>query len=372
MAESLVHYLQHMTKQDASDLFVTVDAPVSMKQHGNMVPLDSAVATEQVAEALVNQAMQMGLNQSYDASITDANFAIELDVGRFRVNVFRQRGNPGMVLRHIQTDIPKIAQLGLPASLKDFVMAKKGLIIMVGATGSGKSTSLAAMIDHRNHHHAGHILCIEDPIEFAHQHAKSIVTQREVGIDTDSFDTGLKNALREAPDVILIGEIRSRETMELAINFSETGHLCLATLHANNANQAVDRMINFFPEERHPQLFMDMSLNLNAIISQRLIPKKSGTGRVVAVEIMVNTPRVGDLVRKGEIHELKEVMKLSGEQGMQTFDQALFELYEAGEISYEEALHHADSENDLRLLIKLQSDNAPDQDNGMQGVKVLD
>lgn len=372
MAKHLKSLINAMLDIEASDLFITVDAPASAKVDGKVRALNNFILDNQAVHQLVNEAMQWGLEQDFDEAIQEANFAIEDgEIGRFRVNVFKQRGFAGMVLRHIKSEIPNVEQLGLPILMKDLVMEKKGLIIMVGATGSGKSTSLAAMVDHRNKNDQGHILSVEDPIEFVHQHHKSIITQREVGVDTESFEIALKNALREAPDVILIGEIRSKETMELAINFSETGHLCLATLHANNANQAIDRIVNFFPEERHSQLFSDLSLNLKAIISQRLIPKKEDKGRAVAVEVLLNTPRVSDLIRKAEVHEIKEVMGHSNEQGMQTFDQALFHLYVSQEISYEQALKSADSENDLRIMIKLHGDEDHDK-SSLDGVKVLD
>ena len=293
----------------------------------------------------------------------ECNFAINpAGIGRFRVNAFVQQGNVGIVLRVITTTIPKIEDLGIPNVLKEVIMAKRGLVIMVGGTGSGKSTSLAAMIGFRNENSHGHIITIEDPIEYTHPHRGCLITQREVGVDTISWDSALKNTLRQAPDVILIGEIRDRETMEHAIAFAETGHLCLATLHANSANQALDRVINFFPEERRAQLLMDLSLNLRGLISQRLIPLKEGKGRCAAVEIMLNSPLISDLIFKGEVHEIKEIMKKSRELGMQTFDQALFDLFEAGKISYEDALRNADSVNDLRLQIKLHSKEAKNKD----------
>lgn len=289
------------------------------------------------------------------------------NVGRFRVSAFFQRNLVGMVLRRIETKIPTIDGLGLPDVLKDLAMTKRGLIIFVGATGTGKSTSLASMIGHRNENTKGHIITIEDPIEFIHQHRGCIVTQREVGLDTDSFEIALKNTLRQAPDVILIGEVRSRETMEHAIAFAETGHLCLCTLHANNANQALDRIIHFFPADRHQQLFMDLSLNLKAMVAQQLVPTPDGDGRRACLEIMINTPLMSDLVRKGQVHKMKELMKRSGEQGMQTFDQALYELYDRGEITYEDALAHADSANDLRLMIKLKSESDAEYLNSAAG-----
>jgi twitching motility protein PilU len=290
------------------------------------------------------------------------NLAIqEKDVGRFRVNIFQQRGEIGIVARHIKTDIPNLDELGLPVILKDLVMSKRGIILFVGGTGSGKSTSLAALVDHRNVNSDGHIITIEDPVEFIHHHKKSIINQREVGMDTHTYEDALKNTLRQAPDVILIGEIRSRETMEHAIAFAETGHLCLSTLHANNANQALDRIINFFPEDRHKQLLLDLSLNLRSFISQRLVPTPEGK-RTAAVEIMIGTPRICDLIKQGKITELKEVMEKSEQQGMKTFDGALYELYKTGRISYEEALKNADSKNNLRLRIQLSEDRKPDED----------
>ena len=293
----------------------------------------------------------------------ECNFAISpAGIGRFRVNGFVQQGRVGMVLRTITTTIPKFDDLGLPHVLKDVAMTKRGLVIFVGGTGSGKSTSLAAMIGHRNENSYGHIITIEDPVEYVHEHKNCIITQREVGVDTDNWFAALKNTLRQAPDVILIGEIRERETMEYAIAFAETGHLCMSTLHANSANQALDRIINFFPEERREQLLMDLSLNLKAIISQRLIPKKDGKGRVAAIEILLNSPLMSDLIFKGEVHEMKAIMTKSRELGMQTFDQALFDLFEADLITYEDALRNADSVNDLRLKIKLESKNAKDRD----------
>jgi twitching motility protein PilU len=293
----------------------------------------------------------------------ECNFAINpAGIGRFRVNAFVQQANVGIVLRVITTTIPKIEDLGLPPVLKDIIMTKRGLVIMVGATGSGKSTTLAAMVGYRNENSHGHIITIEDPIEFTHPHKGCLITQREVGVDTVNWQAALKNTLRQAPDVILIGEVRDRETMDHAVAFAETGHLCLATLHANSANQALDRIINFFPEERRAQLLMDLSLNLRGLISQRLIPLKEGKGRCAAVEIMLNSPLISDLIFKGEVHEIKEIMKKSRELGMQTFDQALFDLFEAGKISYEDALRNADSVNDLRLNIKLHSKEAKNRD----------
>jgi len=305
----------------------------------------------------------------------ECNFAISLPgLSRFRVNAFTQRGSVGVVLRVIRADIPKFEELNLPPILQDIAMTKRGLVIFVGATGSGKSTSLAAMIGHRNENSHGHIITIEDPIEFVHNHGNCIVMQREVGVDTDSYEIALKNTLRQAPDVILIGEIRARETMEHAIAFAETGHLCLSTLHANNTNQALDRIINFFPEERRQQLLMDLSLNLKGLVSQRLIPTVSGEGRVAAVEIMINSPLMADLIFKGEVHEMKDLMTRSTELGMQTFDQALFDLFENGQIKYEDALRNADSVNDLRLRIKLEGKDSHESDlmEGLDNISMED
>ena len=295
----------------------------------------------------------------------ECNFAINpASIGRFRVNAFVQQGRAGMVLRTINTSIPDFDELKLPSVLKDVVMSKRGLVLFVGGTGSGKSTSLAAMIGYRNQNSYGHIITIEDPVEYVHEHRNCIITQREVGVDTETWEAALKNTLRQAPDVILIGEIRERDTMEHAIAFAETGHLCLGTLHANSTNQALDRIINFFPEERRQQLLMDLSLNLRGICSQRLIPLKEGKGRAAAVEVLLNSPLVSDLIFKGDVHEIKEIMKKSRELGMQTFDQALFDLYEGGRISYEDALRNADSVNDLRLEIKLRGKESKDRDLG--------
>ncbi|MDB5790921.1 MAG: type pili twitching motility protein PilT [Massilia sp.] len=354
--------LRLMVSKGGSDLFITAGFPPAIKIDGKMTPVSNqpltAAHTADLARSIMNDKQTAGFELT-----REANFAISPgDLGRFRVSAFVQMSNVGMVLRTITTRIPKFEDLDLPHVLKDVVMSKRGLVIMVGATGSGKSTTLAAMVGYRNEHSYGHIITIEDPVEFVHPHKNCVITQREVGVDTDSFEAALKNSLRQAPDVIQIGEIRDRETMEHAIAFAETGHLCLATLHANSANQALDRIINFFPEERRQQLLMDLSLNLRGLVSQRLIPKKEDKGRVVAMEIMLNSPLISDLVFKGEVHEIKEIMKKSRELGMQTFDQALFDLYEADKISYEDALRNADSVNDLRLNIKLNSKNAKDRD----------
>jgi twitching motility protein PilU len=327
-----------------------------------MTPVSNQSLTPQHTTELARALMNDRQAQEFEAS-RECNFAISPPgIGRFRVNSFVQQQRVGIVLRTITTTIPKIEDLGLPHVLKDVVMAKRGIVLVVGATGSGKSTTLAAMIGYRNENSYGHIITIEDPIEFVHDHKNCLVTQREVGVDTESWEAALKNTLRQAPDVILIGEIRDRETMDHAIAFAETGHLCLATLHANSSNQALDRIINFFPEERRAQLLMDLSLNLRAMISQRLIPKREGKGRAAAIEIMLNSPLISDLIFKGEVHEIKAIMAKSRELGMQTFDQALFDLYEAGLISYEDAIRNADSMNELRLQIKLHGKEAKDKD----------
>ena len=348
----VVDLLKLMREKDGSDLFIFVGAPPSIKIHGEMTPVgNKAITPEQAQEILMST---MNAQQQADFKETmECNYALSLPgVGRFRMNAHIQRGSPGLVARTINTTIPTLEQLDLPHALRDIVMAKRGLVLMVGGTGSGKSTSLAAMLDYRNENTRGHIITIEDPVEYVHNHKKCLVMQREVGVDTQNWFAALKNTLRQAPDVILIGEIRDRETMEYGIAFAETGHLALATLHANNSNQAMDRIINFFPAERRQQLLMDLSLNLKAVISQRLIPKKGG-GRVAAVEIMIGTPLISDLILKGEVHELKPIMAKSRDLGMQTFDQALFDLYANGMIEYDTALHYADSSNDLRLMIKL-------------------
>ena len=346
--------LNLMVNKKASDLFITAGVEPSMKIHGQIVPVAKTKLSPEVVGQLI-QAIMTDKQREEFRTTRECNFAItnrEKDA-RFRVSAFQQRDQPGMVLRRIETIIPSIDDLRLPPILKDLAMTKRGIIIFVGATGTGKSTSLASMIGYRNQHSHGHIITIEDPIEFVHDHAGCIVTQREVGIDTDSFEVALKNTLRQAPDVILIGEIRSREVMDYAVAFAETGHLVLATLHANNANQALDRIIHFFEADRHGQLFMDLSLNLRALVAQQLVPSVDEKSRRAAIEILINTPLVADQIRKGEVHLIKDLMKRSRELGMQTFDQALYDLYIAGEISYKEALKHADSPNDLRLTIKL-------------------
>jgi twitching motility protein PilU len=351
-----------MVSRNGSDLFITGDYPPAIKIDGLIAKVSSHSLNARHTTALARAVMSEKQAAEFDRT-KECNFAISLDgIGRFRVNAFQQQGKVGMVMRVIPAVVPTIDGLGVPQALKDVVMSKRGLTILVGATGSGKSTTLAAMVDWRNAQSYGHIITIEDPIEFVHPHKNCVVTQREVGIDTDSWEAALKNTLRQAPDVILMGEIRDRETMEHAIAFAETGHLCLATLHANSANQALDRVINFFPEERRNQLLMDMSLNLKAIISQRLVPKQDAAGRIAVVEVLLNTPLISNLIFKGEVGEIKEVMKKSRNLGMQTFDQALFDVFEANQISYEDALRNADSVNDLRLQIKLQSQRAKSLD----------
>ena len=354
--------LRAMVAKKASDLFITAGFPPAVKLNGKMTPVAQQALTPQHTIELARALMNDKQASEFEAT-KECNFAVSPgDIGRFRVNAFMQQGRAGMVLRTINTSIPKFDDLNLPPVLKDVVMTKRGLIIMVGGTGSGKSTSLAAMIGYRNENSYGHIITIEDPIEYVHDHRNCVVTQREVGVDTDSWEAALKNTLRQAPDVILIGEIRDRDTMDHAIAFAETGHLAMATLHANSANQALDRIINFFPEERKHQLLMDLSLNIRALVSQRLIPKKDGKGRAAAVEILLNSPLISDLIFKGEVHEIKSIMAKSRELGMQTFDQHLFDLYESGDISYEDALRNADSMNELRLMIKLNSKSAKDKD----------
>ncbi|MEK7360832.1 MAG: PilT/PilU family type 4a pilus ATPase [Pseudomonadota bacterium] len=354
--------LRLMLSKKGSDLFITADFPPAMKLDGKMTPVMDQKLTGQHTADLVRAMMNDKQAAEFEAT-KECNFAIAPSgIGRFRVNCFVQQGKIGMVMRTITTTIPKFEDLGLPPVLKDVVMNKRGLVIMVGGTGSGKSTTLAAMIGYRNHNSYGHIITIEDPVEYVHPHVNCLITQREVGVDTASWEAALHNTLRQAPDVILIGEIRSRETMEHAVAFAETGHLCMGTLHANSANQALDRIINFFPEERRAQLLMDLSLNLKAVVSQRLIPLKEGKGRAAAIEIMLNSPLIADLIFKGEVHEIKEIMKKSRELGMQTFDQALFDLYEDGKISYEDGLRNADSVNDLRLNIKLHGKESKNKD----------
>jgi twitching motility protein PilU len=344
--------LKTMVEKDGSDLFLTTGAPPSMKAMGRMVPMSDRAylddEVKQIAYAIMNEDQRKQFDKNPEMNLA----LMEEDIGRFRVNIFQQRGQVGIVARTIKTDIPDLAKLGLPDILKQLIMMKNGLILFVGGTGSGKSTSLASLIDYRNQNSDGHIITIEDPVEFVHSHKRCIVNQREVGVDTHSYEEALKNTLRQAPDVILIGEIRTQETMEHALAFAETGHLCLSTLHANNANQALDRIINFFPEERHKQLYLDLSLNLRGFISQRLVPTVDGR-RAAAIEILLGTPRVAELIKMGKVEEIKEVMEKSENQGMRTFDSALYHLYRAGRISLEEALRNADSKNNLRLKISL-------------------
>jgi len=347
--------LRLMLKRGGSDLFLTAEFPPAVKIDGKVTPVSGVPLSPQHTLELARALMSDRQAADFEAN-RELNFAISpTGVGRFRVNVFMQLGRVGVVIRTIQSRIPTLEELRLPAVMTDLALTGRGLVLVVGATGSGKSTTLAGMIGHRNRHTFGHIVTIEDPVEFVHPHANCIVTHREVGVDTDSWSIALKNSLRQAPDVIMIGEIRDRDTMDNAIVFAETGHLCLATLHANNANQAIDRVINFFPEERRAQVLMDLSLNLRGIVSQRLLPDQSGTGRVVAVEIMLNSPLISDMIFKGEVAAIRDIIKRSREQGMQTFDQALFDLYEQNRITLADALRHADSVNDLRLSIKLNS-----------------
>ncbi len=354
--------LRLMVSRNGSDLFITAEFPPAIKVDGKITKVSPQPLNSAHTLALARSIMSDKQVADFERT-KEGNFAISPPgVGRFRVNIFIQQGKVGMVLRVIPQVLPTIDGLGVPQILKEIVQSKRGLCILVGATGSGKSTTLAAMVDWRNEHSFGHIITIEDPVEFVHAHKNCVVTQREVGLDTDSWEAALKNTLRQAPDVILMGEIRDRETMEHAVAFAETGHLCLATLHANSANQALDRIINFFPEERRSQLLMDLSLNLKALVSQRLIPKQDGKGRMAAVEVMLNSPLISDLIFKGEVSEVKEIMKKSRQAGMQTFDQALFDLYEANAITYEDALRNADSLNDLRLQIKLNSQRAKSTD----------
>jgi twitching motility protein PilU len=362
-ATELIHnLLRGMASKNASDLFITTGFPPAFKVDGKVTPVSSQLLTLQHTQELARSIMNDRQAAEFETT-HECNFAISPHgIGRFRVNVFLQQQRVGMVLRTITTQIPDLDELGMPPILKDIVMGKRGLVIVVGGTGSGKSTTLAGMIGHRNKNSYGHIITIEDPVEYVHDHIHSIITHREVGVDTESWHAALKNTLRQAPDVILIGEIRDHETMEYAIAFAETGHLCLATLHANSSNQALDRIINFFPEERRAQLLMDLSLNVKAFISQRLIPKKAGEGRVAAMEIMLNSPLISDMIFKGEVNEIKGIMAQSRELGMETFDGALFSLYESGMISYEETLKNADSVNDLRLRIKLESKLSTDKD----------
>ncbi|AXV66156.1 PilT/PilU family type 4a pilus ATPase [Pseudoalteromonas lipolytica] len=354
MSLPLNHYLKVMITKNGSDLFVSSELPVSAKINGELIPLSDEKLSDESALAMVESAMNEKQRKEFHDT-KECNFAIANDEGRFRVSAFWQRDRAGMVIRRIVTTIPDVTDLGLPSILTDVIMAKRGLVLFVGGTGTGKSTSLAALLGYRNRNQRGHILTIEDPIEFVHEHRKSIITQREVGLDTESFESALKSSLRQAPDVILIGEIRSQETMEYALSFAETGHLCVATLHANNANQAIDRIMHLVPKEKHDKLKYDLALNLRAIVAQQLVPTSDGEGRVAAIEILLNSPMVAELIKRGDIGSIKETMAKSKEMGMQTFDQALFELYKQHRINYADALHHADSPNDLRLMIKLQN-----------------
>jgi twitching motility protein PilU len=360
-----------MLQKKGSDLFITAGFPPAMKIDGKMTPATTQPLSQQHTQELARAIMNDKQAAEFEAT-KECNFAISpASIGRFRVNAFVQQGRVGMILRTINVQIPEFDDLKLPAVLKDVSMTKRGLVLFVGGTGSGKSTSLAAMIGYRNQNSYGHIITIEDPVEYVHEHRNCVITQREVGVDTDSWEIALKNTLRQAPDVILIGEIRDREVMEHAIAFAETGHLAMGTLHANNSNQAIDRIINFFPEERRPQLLMDLSLNLKAIISQRLLPLKEGKGRAAAVEVLLNSPLIADLIHKGEVHGIKEIMKKSKELGMKTFDMALFDLFEEGRITYDDALRFADSMNEVRLMIKLHSKQSQEMDRNT-GIQHLD
>jgi len=371
-ATKFIHeLLDLLVKQKGSDLFITANFPPAIKVDGKITPVSKTQLSAQHTIELVRSVMNDKQAAEFEGT-KECNFAISPPgIGRFRVNAFVQQARVGMVLRTITMEIPKFEDLGLPPVLKDIIMSKRGIMMFIGATGAGKSTSMASLLGYRNENSYGHIITIEDPIEFVHEHRNCIMTQREVGVDTDAWETALKNSLRQAPDVILIGEVRERNTMDYAVAFAETGHLCLTTLHANSTNQGLDRIINFFPEERRQQLLMDLSLNLKAVISQRLIPLREGKGRAAAVEVLLNSPLISDLIFKGEIHEIKEIMKKSRELGMQTFDQALFDLYEAGRISYEDALRFADSTNEVRLNIKLHGKEAKDKDI-TKGIEHLD
>lgn len=362
--------LAKVVQVGGSDLFITAEFPPSIKYQGMMKPISKQQLTAEKTRLFAYSLMSERQQEEFEEHL-ECNFAINVpNVSRFRVNVFQQQLQVGMVIRTIAAEIPNFEALKLPEKLKDVIMEKRGLVLVVGGTGSGKSTSLAAMIDHRNEHSAGHIITVEDPVEYVHKHKQSMITHREVGVDSHSWHNALKNTLRQAPDVILIGEIRDTETMEHAIAFAETGHLCLGTLHANNANQTLDRIINFFPEERRNQLLMDLSSNMKAIISQRLIRTEDGKGRRAAVEIMLNTPLISDLILKGNMHELKAIMTKSSELGMQTFDQALFKLYDEGAISYDEAIRNADSTNELRLQIKLKSTRKSGENQGLSSLSL--
>ncbi len=351
--DEIKSWLRQLHDKNGSDLFVTVGAPPCVKVHGRIKPLTREALNHEMVVRIIDAIMTENQRKEF-RDTKECQFAVSLEgVARFRVSAFYQRNSVGMVCRRIETKIPSFSDLDLPESLSELAMAKRGIVTLVGATGTGKSTPLAAMVGHRNCNASGHIISIEDPIEFVHKHRKSLVTQREVGIDTESFDIALKNTLRQAPDVIMIGEIRTRESMEQAITFAETGHLCLTTLHANNANQAMDRMLHFFPEDRHPQVLLDLSFNLKAVIAQQLVPSIDGDRRHVALEMLINTPLVQEKIRKGKVDELKGIMKDSTHHGMVTFDQSLLNLYQNGQISYEDALRHADSANDVRLAVKL-------------------
>jgi twitching motility protein PilU len=364
-------FLKLMVHKQASDLFITAGVAPSMKVQGRIVPITQSPLSAQQSRDMVLNVMTPSQREEFEKT-HECQFAISATgVGRFRVSCFYQRNCVGMVLRRIESKIPTPEELSLPPVIKQLAMTKRGIIIFVGGTGTGKSTSLASMIGYRNQNSTGHIITIEDPIEYVHKHEGCIITQRELGIDTDSWENALKNTLRQAPDVIMIGEVRTRETMEHAINFSETGHLCLCTLHANNANQALDRILHFFPEDRRSQLFMDLSLNLKGIVAQQLIPTPDGKARRVAVEVLLGTPLAQDYIRQGDVHKLKELMRDSNQLGMRTFDQSLVELYHAGEISYEDALRHADSSNEVRLRIKLaQGGDAHTLSQGLEGVEI--
>ena len=364
--------LNLMAQKKASDLFVTAGMPPSIKVNGRIMPVAKSKFSDDQARELVVSIMSPAQREEFSQT-NECNFAVSSKgAGRFRVSAFVQRDAVGMVLRRIETRIPEIDDLLLPPILRDLAMAKRGMVIFVGATGTGKSTSLASLVGYRNRNSSGHIITIEDPIEFIHNHDGCIITQREVGIDTESYEVALKNTLRQAPDVILIGEIRTRETIEHALAFAETGHLVLTTLHANNANQALDRIINFFPEDRRDQVFMDLSLNLRAIVAQQLVRRPDGKSRRPVVETLINTPLATDLIRKGEVHKLKELMKRSTEQGMMTFDQALYNLYNEGEITYDDAILHADSANEVRLMIKLGGGDAERYAARMETVDLID
>ncbi|WP_455375742.1 PilT/PilU family type 4a pilus ATPase [Kaarinaea lacus] len=364
--------LNAMIMRDASDLFITEGLPPSMKINGRIVPIEEDPITAEQTHQLAYNIMNSQQRQEFEDTL-ECNFAISRqETGRFRVNIFKQRHSIGVVLRRIKTDIPTLQALNMPEQLGDVSLAKRGLVVFVGATGSGKSSTLAAMVGHRNRNSSGHIISIEDPIEFIHEHDGCVITQREVGVDTKSFEAALQNTLRQAPDVILIGEVRTRETMEHALAFSETGHLCLTTLHANNANQALERMINFFPKDRREQVLLDLSLNLKAIVAQQLIPTIDRKSVYPAVEILLNTPLVAQLIKQGDITELKDAMKQSTNLGMVTFDQALFNLYQEGIISYDDALHYADSANEIRLMIKLsEKDSSEESKEPLEGIRLL-